>query len=74
MKTVFKNWKKYRLLTSLERALNLDEDHLKKYLDSWESKMPEPSTNLLNSNSYAISSYGYSGLPNIQMNLGLMGH
>ena len=41
-KNVFKRFNKLRILGGLERALGLDETDLKKYLDSWESKMPEP--------------------------------
>ncbi len=52
-KNVFKRFNKLRILGGLERALGLDETDLKKYLDSWESKMPEPPSNLLNSLHYA---------------------
>jgi len=40
-KKVFKRLQKYRILRGLEKVFGLTDSDLQKYLDSWESKMPE---------------------------------
>ena len=40
-KEVFKRLKKYRVIHGLEKALGLEESDVMKYMENWESKVPE---------------------------------
>jgi hypothetical protein len=40
-KKVFKKLQKIRIVRGLEKEFGLSDEDLQKYLDNWESKMPE---------------------------------
>lgn len=41
LRKIIAKMKKYKVLRKLEKSLKLHDSHLQKYLDNWESKMPE---------------------------------